>query len=128
MEMQGFKFTKRGFTGTHKVILYVQSEVVTMVGKEEVMEVLRNCYDPEIPINIVDLGLVYGVEVDGDRAHIKMTLTAPGCPMHAMIAENVKQKVESLEGINRVVVEMVWDPPWTPERLSEAAKKQMGVK
>ncbi|WP_135605274.1 metal-sulfur cluster assembly factor [Methanococcoides sp. NM1] len=90
-----------------------------MVTKEDVMEVLKKCYDPEIPINIVDLGLVYDVDVEGDRAHIKMTLTTPGCPMAAMIVDNVRQKVESIDGIKKAEVELVWDPPWTPDRISK---------
>ncbi len=89
-----------------------------MVTKEDVMEVLKKCYDPEIPINIVDLGLVYDVDVEGDRAHIKMTLTAPGCPMSAMIVDNVRQKVESIDGIKKAEVELVWVPPWTFDRIS----------
>lgn len=89
------------------------------------MEVLKTCYDPEIPINIVDLGLIYDVVVIGDRAHIKMTLTTPGCPMCDFIAEDVKRKVETVEGIDKVVVELVWDPPWTPDRISENAMKKV---
>jgi len=90
-----------------------------MVTKEDVMEVLKKCYDPEIPINIVDLGLVYDVDVEGDRAHIKMTLTAPGCPMSAMIVDNVRQKVESIDGIKKAEVELVWVSPWTFDRISK---------
>ncbi|NPE30449.1 metal-sulfur cluster assembly factor [Methanococcoides sp. SA1] len=90
-----------------------------MVTKEDVMEVLKKCYDPEIPINIVDLGLVYDVNVEGDRAHIKMTLTTPGCPMYAMILDNVRQKVESIDGIKKAEVELAWEPPWTPDRISK---------
>lgn len=93
-----------------------------MLTKEDVMEVLKKCYDPEIPINIVDLGLVYDVDVEGDRVHIKMTLTTPGCPMSAMIVDNVRQKVESIDGIKNAEVEMVWDPPWTPDRISKKLK------
>lgn len=93
-----------------------------MVTKEDVMEVLKKCYDPEIPINIVDLGLVYDVDVEGDRVHIKMTLTTPGCPMSAMIVDNVRQKVESIDGIKNAEVELVWDPPWTPDRISKKLK------
>ncbi len=93
-----------------------------MVTKEDVMEVLKKCYDPEILINIVDLGLVYDVDVEGDRVHIKMTLTTPGCPMSAMIVDNVRQKVESIDGIKNAEVELVWDPPWTPDRISKKLK------
>lgn len=93
-----------------------------MVTKEDVMEVLKTCYDPEIPINIVDLGLVYDVDIKGDQANIKMTLTTPGCPMYAVIVDNVKQKVESIEGVETAEVELVWDPPWTPDRISKDIK------
>lgn len=97
----------------------------TIVTKEEVMEVLKTCFDPEIPINIVDLGLVYGVEVTGDRVHVKMTLTTPGCPMCSFIAEDVKQKVKAIKGVREAEVELVWDPPWTPDRISEDVKKHI---
>ncbi|WP_445475767.1 metal-sulfur cluster assembly factor [Methanococcoides methylutens] len=90
-----------------------------MVTKEDIKEVLKKCYDPEMPINIVDLGLVYDVDVEGDRAYIKMTLTTPGCPMGSMIVDNVRQKVESIDGINKAEIELVWDPPWTPDRISK---------
>ncbi|UGV39743.1 metal-sulfur cluster assembly factor [Methanococcoides orientis] len=90
-----------------------------MVTKEDVMEVLKSCYDPEIPINIVDLGLIYNVDVEDEEVHIKMTLTTPGCPMGAMILDNVRQKVESIDGIKKAEVELVWEPPWTPDRISK---------
>ncbi len=97
-----------------------------MPSEEEVVAVLRKCYDPEIPINIVDLGLVYDVDLKGDKVHVKMTLTAPGCPMHTMISEDVTRKLLSLEGINDAEVEVVWEPPWTPDKMSETAKKMLG--
>ncbi|WP_135612302.1 metal-sulfur cluster assembly factor [Methanococcoides sp. AM1] len=93
-----------------------------MITKEDVMKVLKKCYDPEIPINIVDLGLVYNVDVEGDQANIKMTLTTPSCPMYAVILDNVKQKVESIDGIKKAEIELVWDPPWTPDRISKEVK------
>ncbi len=98
-----------------------------MVSKEEVIEALKRCYDPEIPINIVDLGLIYGVDVKGDEVAIKMTMTAPGCPMHSMISENVKQEVGSVKGVKKVSVEIVWEPPWSVERMSPEAKKKLGI-
>ncbi|MFQ6055918.1 MAG: metal-sulfur cluster assembly factor [Methanosarcinales archaeon] len=97
-----------------------------MVTKEDVMEVLKDCYDPEIPINVVDLGLIYDVQVDNDKVDIKMTLTAPGCPMHGMISQDIKQRVEEIEGIKEANVSIVWDPPWTPDRMSKDAKKLLG--
>lgn len=112
--------------GKHKIALdpYHEGEG-TIITKEEVIEVLKTCYDPEIPINIIDLGLVYGVEVKEDRVHIKMTLTMPGCPMGELIIENVKRKVEAIEGVKEVKIELVWDPPWTPDRISEEAMKRI---
>ncbi|WP_406662550.1 metal-sulfur cluster assembly factor [Methanolobus sp. ZRKC3] len=75
-----------------------------------------------MPINIVDLGLVYDVDVEGNRAHIKMSLTMPSCPMSAMIVDNVRQKIESIDGIKKTEVELVWDPPWTPDWISKKQK------
>ena len=97
-----------------------------MVTHDEVMDILKQCYDPEIPINIVDLGLIYGVSIEGKTVNVDMTLTAPGCPMHSLIARDVKQKVESLPEVDEAVVRVVWDPPWSPERMSEEAKKKLG--
>lgn len=97
-----------------------------MVEKEEVIKALQNCYDPEIPINIVDLGLIYDVQIRDGKVHVKMTLTAPGCPMHSFIAQDVKQQLEEITGVKEAFVEIVWDPPWTPDRMSQEAKKQLG--
>ncbi len=97
-----------------------------MVTHDEVMDILKQCYDPEIPINIVDLGLIYGVSIEGKTVNVDMTLTAPGCPMHSLIARDVKQKVESLPEVDEAVVKVVWDPPWSPDRMSEEAKKKLG--
>lgn len=97
-----------------------------MVTHDEVMDILKQCYDPEIPINIVDLGLIYGVSIEGKTVNVDMTLTAPGCPMHSLIARDVKQKVESLPEVDEAVVRVVWDPPWNPDRMSEEAKKKLG--
>jgi FeS assembly SUF system protein len=107
-----------------KIIILV---VCIMITIEKVWEALRNCYDPEIPINIVDLGLVYDVEVKNDKdVYVKMTLTAPGCPMHSIIAGDVREKLMSVPEIGKVDVEIVWDPPWSPDRMSPEAKKQLG--
>jgi len=97
-----------------------------MVSKDEVMAVLKKCYDPEIPINIVDLGLVYNVDIQGDKVSVRMTLTAPGCPASAYISQDVKRKLESVPGVKTAEVQVVWEPPWTPERMSDTAKKQFG--
>ncbi|MCP5328695.1 MAG: putative Fe-S cluster assembly protein SufT [Sinobacteraceae bacterium] len=95
-------------------------------------EQMRNCYDPEIPINIVELGLVYECEAneaaDGSRAvAIKMTLTAPGCGMGEILVQDVREKVEAIPTVGRVDVELVFDPPWNPSMMSEAARLQTGM-
>ncbi|HDH99487.1 MAG: aromatic ring hydroxylase [Candidatus Latescibacterota bacterium] len=99
-----------------------------MVTEEKVWEALKGCYDPEIPVNIVDLGLVYEVKVEDGDVRVKMTMTAPGCPLSAWIARQAEDAVRSLEGVKDVHVELVWDPPWTPDRMSEEAKRTLGLR
>jgi FeS assembly SUF system protein len=98
-----------------------------LVTKDEVITVLKDCYDPEIPINIWDLGLVYDISIQDGAVGIKMTLTAPGCMMGAMIADDVKAKLKTLGGVKDAKVDLVFDPPWTPDKMSEEAKAQMGI-
>ncbi len=101
--------------------------------EEQVWGQLRTCFDPEIPVNIVDLGLIYDCSLsDADdagqrQAHVKMTLTAPGCGMGQVLADDVKRKVERLPGIAAAEVEVVFDPPWNPNMMTEAAKLQLGM-
>lgn len=97
--------------------------------KEQVITALREVYDPEIPINIYDLGLIYGLEVEPDTGSvdIQMTLTAPGCPVAQSFPGTVERAVSKVTGVNRATVELVWDPPWTQECLSEAARLQLGL-
>ena len=96
--------------------------------QEEVISVLRSCYDPEIPVDIYELGLIYGVDVDAAGAvDIKMTLTSPSCPVAESLPLEVESKVRALPGIEKVAVEIVWDPPWTMENMSEAARLQLGL-
>ena len=100
--------------------------------EEKVWEQLRNCYDPEIPVNIVDLGLIYGMEATdaaegGKEVNVKMTLTAPGCGMGPALAQDAQQRVLSVAGVSRANVELVWDPPWSPERISEAGREKLGM-
>ncbi len=97
----------------------------TTVNKDEVIEVLKTVYGLEIPINIVDLGLVYGVDVDGDRVHIRMTLAKVGCSRCTFITEEIRKKVEAIEGVEKAKVELVWDPPWTPERISSRVPEDL---
>jgi len=97
------------------------------VTEEQVWEALRECYDPEIPLNIVDLGLIYEVKVENDAVNVKMTLTAQGCPAHGDIAEGVRQQLKMIPGVNDATVEVVWDPPWDPSRMSEEGKRRLGL-
>jgi len=96
--------------------------------KERVIAALRTIYDPEIPVNIYDLGLVYALEVsDAGVVNIRMTLTAPGCPVAQTFPGTVEQTVASVPGVSEARVELVWDPPWTRERMSEAAQLELGM-
>jgi metal-sulfur cluster biosynthetic enzyme len=103
--------------------------------QEEVISALKECYDPEIPVNIVDLGLIYEVRVkptevanlEGDDIEVEMTLTAQGCPSQGSISEEVKQRLLRMPGVGNATVNIVWYPQWTPERLSLDARKQLGI-
>jgi metal-sulfur cluster biosynthetic enzyme len=102
------------------------------VTEQDVLSALRSCYDPEIPVNIVDLGLIYNVKFatadDNEQdVSVDMTLTAQGCPEHVNISAQVKSRLEQLPGIRNVQVNVVWTPPWTPERLSADARRQLGI-
>jgi len=101
------------------------------ISEELILSKLKEVYDPEIPfINIVDLGLIYDVKVDEENnVYIKMTLTTPGCPLANVITEYIKEFLkENVEGVKEVHVELVWDPPWTPKRMSPEAKRLLGIK
>ena len=98
------------------------------ITAEQVMEKLRNCYDPEIPLNIVDLGLIYKVEVEnGGDVTVEMTLTAQGCPSHAEISRDVRTTLLSTPGVNNAKVNVVWDPPWDPSRISPEGRQKLGI-
>ena len=97
---------------------------MTTVTSEQVLDSLKQCMDPEIPINIVDMGLIYGVDVrENNKIDIKMTMTTRGCPLHDTLVNDVKRYVNKVPGVTDVNIEIVWEPPWTPERMSEAGKK-----
>ena len=95
---------------------------------EKIVAALQMVFDPEIPLNIYDLGLIYKLSIDATNAvAVQMTLTAPGCPVAGSILAEVKRKIEAIPEVPRVDVELVWDPPWTRDRLSEAARLQLGL-
>jgi probable FeS assembly SUF system protein SufT len=99
--------------------------------EDQVWAQLKTCFDPEIPVNIVDLGLVYSCEVTplpegGNKVDVKMTLTAPGCGMGPVLAQDVKSQVESIPGVTQADIEVVWDPQWNSNMMTEAARLQLG--
>jgi FeS assembly SUF system protein len=96
--------------------------------RQRIVEALHSVYDPEIPVDIYELGLVYDVAVDeAGRASIRMTLTSPACPAAEALPPEVEAKARSVPGVSDVALELVWEPPWTPERMSEAAKLELGM-
>lgn len=96
--------------------------------KEDVIEMLQTIYDPEIPVNIYELGLIYDIAVsDENNVEIKMTLTAPGCPVAQSFPGEIEAKVATVVSVNEVNVELVWDPPWTKDMMGEAAQLQLGM-
>jgi len=101
------------------------------LSEKRIWDQLKTCYDPEIPVNIVDLGLIYDCEITpretGALVNVKMTLTAPGCGMGPVLAQEAKAKIESLPGVDEATVELVWEPPWNQAMISEAGKMQLGI-
>ncbi len=95
---------------------------------DEVYAALRQCIDPELPVSIVDLGLIYDVKVENDTVKVTMTLTGAGCPSHISISEEVKRWVLMMSGVRDASVEVVWEPRWSPSLMSAAAKQKLGVK
>ena len=97
------------------------------VTENQILEVLTNVYDPEIPIDIVNLGLIYGIDIDGGNVRITMTMTAPGCPASTQIASESKILVGEIPGVENVEIDLVWDPPWDPSKMSEEAQDSLGI-
>ena len=94
--------------------------------EEKIVKMLRTVFDPEIPVNVYDLGLIYKIEVENGVAHIDMTLTAPNCPAADVIIDDIRMKVESIEGIERADVQLVFEPEWSQDMMSEEAKLDLG--
>ena len=97
------------------------------VTTEAIYEALKSVYDPEIPVNVVDLGLVYDVQVNDSDVYVQMTLTFPGCGMGPYIGQQAEWAIQELDGVEEVQIEMVFDPPWSPELISEEARSQLGI-
>jgi metal-sulfur cluster biosynthetic enzyme len=107
------------------------------LNEEAVFQALRDCYDPELPVNIVDLGLIYKVALSPDpnskkafprqRVELDMTMTSPGCPSSAVIMEQVRNRLAGIPEISNTVINLVWEPAWTPHRISQQAREQLGI-
>jgi probable FeS assembly SUF system protein SufT len=101
------------------------------VGEGAVWDVLKTCYDPEIPVDIVNLGLIYGCDIQpgdsGSQVNVKMTLTAPGCGMGPVLAAEAEEKIRALPGVSAASVEVVWEPPWSPDRISAEGREKLGM-
>lgn len=94
----------------------------------QIVEALRTCYDPEIPINIHELGLIYGIQIDPDaNVNVRMTLTSPACPAAGSLPGDVQRKAAVVPGVKSAKVELVWEPPWDPGRMTEAARLELGI-
>ena len=95
--------------------------------KNKIIEEIRKIYDPELPVNIYELGLIYDIKVNGSKAEIKMTLTTPNCPVAESLPKEVKEGAMQVEGIDDVNLELVWDPPWNKDMMSDAAKLELNL-
>ena len=95
--------------------------------KEKIITEIKKIYDPEIPVNIYELGLIYDISINGDTANIKMTLTSPNCPVAESLPKEVKDSVMQVDGIRKVDLDLVWDPPWNKSMMSEAAKLELNL-
>ena len=117
--------------------LVERQELIWPSPKKTFMQALRDCYDPEIPVNIVDLGLIYKVTLTPDanskrafprqRVEVEMTMTSQGCPAHVMIIEQVRNRLAGIPEISETLVNLVWEPAWTPDRISQKAREQLGI-
>lgn len=97
-----------------------------MISQEQIIDKLRECLDPELGVNIVDLGLVYGINVEGHKVHVLMTLTTPGCPLDSYFTQDITTRLKSLKGISDVSVELTFEPPWETGKMSQESKDLLG--
>jgi len=95
--------------------------------EEQIIAALKTCYDPEIPVDVFELGLIYEIRIDDEgNTYLKMTLTSPGCPVAGTLPPEVKEKVKKVKGVKDVYLDLIWDPPWSMEKMSEEAKLMLG--
>jgi FeS assembly SUF system protein len=104
-----------------------QDNPTAPITEETIVEVLRTVFDPEIPVSIYDLGMIYNIQVEDSVVNVRMTLTTPACPVAGSLPGQVETRIKEIEGVNDATVELVWDPPWTPDKMSEAAKLQLNM-
>ena len=95
--------------------------------KEKIISEIKKIYDPEIPVNIFELGLIYKIQINKEKVYIEMTLTSPNCPVAESLPNSVKENILKVEGISNVDLKLVWDPPWTKDKMSEAAKLELNL-
>ena len=96
--------------------------------EQQIVDMIKTCYDPEIPVDIYELGLIYDIQIDADKvAHVKMTLTSPNCPVAGSLPGEVEEKIRSIEELSDAKVEVIWDPPWSQDMMSEEAKLELGL-
>jgi metal-sulfur cluster biosynthetic enzyme len=98
-----------------------------MLNQDTIYESLKQIYDPEVGISIVDMGLIYGLDIEDNKVSVVMTLTSPGCPAGPQILGQIDSSLKALEGVEDVDIQVVWSPPWTPDMLSEEARDQLGI-
>ncbi|MGC8654942.1 MAG: metal-sulfur cluster assembly factor [Thermoplasmata archaeon] len=98
-----------------------------MVTRDEVLEVLKTVNDPEVGIDVVNLGLIYDLKIEGEVVKVKMTMTTPNCPLTDWILFDLQKKVEEMKGVKECDIELVWDPPWTPDAISQEARKMLNI-
>ena len=105
----------------------MNEQTTAAISESAIIDALRECYDPEIPVNLVDLGLIYDIKIIDDWVGVKMTLTSPGCGMSGMISQNVRNSVLKVPGVKDADVRIVWEPAWSPARMSQEARKKLGM-
>ena len=111
---------------TFKKLKKDEKEVNAELTEESVKKALMNVYDPELPVSIVDLGLIYDTKISGNNVNLKMTLTTPGCSMGSMIAGQAEMALKEI-GADNVLIEIIWDPPWNPDMMTDEAKEKLGI-